>query len=196
MPRPLRLAATLTATLFLIPAAVRAESSIGEPGSHPEWLIEGEPHGLLSPWGPPGPYKGLGFGPGVRLSVVILQNGFIPSINNSVAIGAGFDWIHYSIKDECVFTLGARFCPFGNNMDNFLVPIVLQWNFFFSEQWSVFAEPGVGIRFYDHYFAYDTHTGVDPFIFFAGGRFHFDPSVTLTVRVGWPYLSAGVSFLI
>jgi hypothetical protein len=34
----------------------------------------------------------------------------------------------------------------------------------------------------------------DPFVLFVGGRLHFSEGVSLTMRVGWPYFSIGVSF--
>ena len=96
----------------------------------------------------------------------------------------------------------------------FWVPVVIQWNFFLSTHWSVFGEPGLalhysswgdgcvsgnyvdvggGTRYYDCGNA-PSRLGVDPFVLFVGGRYHFTEQVALTMRIGWPYASVGVSF--
>jgi hypothetical protein len=64
----------------------------------------------------------------------------------------------------------------------------MQWNFWLSRNWSVFGEPGGLVDFGDK-------TRVHP-AFYAGGRFHFTDRVTLTMRVGHPTASVGVSFLL
>jgi hypothetical protein len=91
---------------------------------------------------------------------------FVSSINNTVGIGFGADWA----------------------TKHFRLPIVMQWNFWLSRNWSVFGEPGGVIDLGDK-------TRVHP-AFFAGGRFHFTDRITLTMRVGHPLASVGVSFLL
>jgi hypothetical protein len=97
-----------------------------------------------------------------------IANGFVKSINDSVGIGFGID----------VTTDG-----------RVLVPVVLQWNFWLSTHWSVFGEPGLAIG------SGGTHAAVWP-AFFLGGRYHFTDRIALTMRVGYPALSVGVSFLL
>ncbi|HTB72126.1 MAG TPA: hypothetical protein VK762_02725, partial [Polyangiaceae bacterium] len=70
-----------------------------------------------------------------------------------------------------------------------LVPIVMQWNFWLSTHWSVFGEPGLAFG------SGDRSTIVWP-VFYAGGRFHFTDRVALTMRLGYPDFSLGVSFLL
>jgi hypothetical protein len=36
--------------------------------------------------------------------------------------------------------------------------------------------------------------GFRPIAFWAGARYHFSEKVALTMRVGWPSVSVGVSF--
>jgi len=67
------------------------------------------------------------------------------------------------------------------------VPVVMQWSFYLTRAWSVFAEPGVLARFDG-----DLHP---VFMTQLGARWHFKDTVTLTMRVGWPYWSVGVSFM-
>lgn len=168
---------TLVALAMLSASAVLAgstparadESIIKNPGDHPPYRFEAEPHLQL---GFGGPFRtgeadvGLGF----RGTVIIVENGFVPSINNSVGIGFGGDLF------------------FPNNA-TFFLPVVMQWNFWLSTHWSVFGEPGIGIAVNpDHGRDY-----VNP-IFQAGGRFHFNDKIALTMRVGYPYISVGCSF--
>ena len=124
------------------------------------------------------------------------------SINNSVGIGFGLDWVHYN---GCYHWRS----PNGlcSNLDNLWFPVVMQWNFFLSTHWSVFAEPGLalhysswgdgcvsgnyvdvggGTRYVDCGNA-PNRLGVDPFVLFVGGRYHFTEQVALTMRIGWPY---------
>ena len=79
-----------------------------------------------------------------------------------------------------------------------MVPVVMQWNFWLHPQWSVFGEPGVAFHFRG---GHSDHFEFDPFTFYVGGRFHFNDSIALTVRLGAPLLdnnvfSVGVSFLL
>jgi hypothetical protein len=180
-----------------------AESIINNPGDHPDYKFELEPHGLLG-WGHL--YAGNGFGVGIRGSIPIVDNGFVKTINNSVAISFGLDWLRYS---GCYYRgyrgRNGSFADYGCGASYFIFPVAMQWNFWLTTRWSVFGEPGL----YIYHGVYNdfcdpnvfgpgcdppTHTGVD-FAFYAGGRFHFNEKVALTMRVGYPTLSVGVSFL-
>jgi len=145
----------------------------------------------------PGYAAGTGFGVGFRGSIPLVRNGFVPSINNSVAIGFGIDFAHYGRGDYCVN--GGPLTDCGdrvraNGFNEFYFPVVLQWNFFLSRSWSVFGEPGVALNY--HAWNGPHAIDVDPIIFFAGGRYHFSDKVTLTMRIGYPAFSVGCSFLL
>lgn len=156
----------LLAAFVLSPALARADerSTIHAPGNHTRYIFEAEPHLLL---GYAGPYQDGG-NPGIGFrGTVHIVDGFVPSINDSVGVGFGFD----------IGTHG-----------RVLVPLVLQWNFWLSQHWSVFGEPGVAIG-----------SGTDTVLwpaFFAGGRFLFTDRIALTMRIGYPEVSVGVSFLL
>jgi hypothetical protein len=67
----------------------------------------------------------------------------------------------------------------------------VQWNFFFTDKFSAFAEGGLMLRsggFYDYVDA-DFFIGI-------GGRYHFNDNVALTFRIGSPFVSLGVSFFV
>ncbi len=185
-------AAVLFLSLFAA-AGARADDTIKRPGDHPIYGVELEPHGLLD-WYTPYANSDAGFGVGGRFSIPIVPTGFIPTINNSVAISFGVDWVHY----------GGCFYGGGNcSVDYLHFPIVMQWNFFVARHWSVFGEPGIAIY---HGFFSDCpivaggfvcgtpqETGLEPALY-VGGRYHFSDGVALTMRVGFPTLSIGVSF--
>ena len=114
-----------------------------------------------------GPFDDGGdFGVGFR-GTVHIANGFVPSINDSVGVGFGID--------------------IGTN-GHVLIPIVMQWNF-----WLFHAL--VGLRR-----ARVRHRIGRPDCPLAGvlrGRpLHFTDRIALTMRVGYPDFSLGVSFFL
>ena len=151
----------------LVSAPAGAQNIIKSPGQHPQGP-ELEPHLTLGPFNRAGEV-GIGF----RATWQIGRNNFIDSINNSVGVGVGGDWL--------------PICRGSCSTGHFVLPVVMQWSFYLTRAWSVFGEPGV---------VANLDGGLDPGVMFqAGARWHFKETTTLTMRVGWPYLSVGVSFL-
>lgn len=187
-------AIAVLAVLPLAAPAARADDTIRRPGDHPTYDLELEPHGTFG-WG--GVYgTDGGFGLGARLSIPIVRNGFVPTINNSVAISFGLDWVHYGCFDSLA-NCTADYLDF---------PVAMQWNFYVSRHWSVFGEPGLYIYhgFFSNCFLFNgrlacpsepTQTGVLP-AFYVGARYHFTDKISITMRVGYPTLSVGVSFFL
>jgi hypothetical protein len=183
----------------------RADDTIKRPGDHPQYGVEIEPHGLWG-WTHYNYAPVDGFGLGARFSIPIVDNGFISSINNSVAISFGVDWLHYA-GTGCYYYYDPRYrgpCYDVGDANYLFFPVVMQWNFFVARKWSVFGEPGFFV--YHGFFDYcagaapgavcsnPTATGVD-FAFFAGARYHISDHVALVMRVGYPTFSFGVSFM-
>jgi hypothetical protein len=160
--------AVIVLLLIARPRDAHAEEAIiKRPGDHPRYVFEAEPHFLV---GFAGPFerKGVGHpGIGFRGTIVIVENGFVKTINNSVGISFGADMF---FREQTLF-----------------IPVAMQWNFWLSTHWSVFGEPGIGFAF--------RHDVVHP-ILMAGGRFHFSDKVSLTMRLGYPAISVGVSFFL
>ncbi|MCS6900699.1 MAG: hypothetical protein RMJ98_13790 [Myxococcales bacterium] len=156
----------LTGLLASTPAL--AQSILKNPGQHPQGP-ELEPHLVLGPF-----HHSGAVGPGFRATFQIGKNNFIDSINNSVGIGVGIDWMPV--------------CGGGCSTGSIAIPVVMQWSFYLSKAWSVFGEPGVVADMIG------SPTAIP--MFQAGGRWHFQESITLTMRIGWPYWSVGVSFLL
>jgi hypothetical protein len=170
LQRVLLAAAAVSAALARAPLARADEHSIiRDPGDHPSYVFEAEPHLLL---GFAGPFEGREAGPGVGFRGTFhIADGFIKSINDTVGVGFGIDIVPTSPETRV------------------LVPIVLQWNFWLSTHWSVFGEPGVAIA------SAGPWSPFDPFIFYVGGRYHFTERIALTMRIGYPDASVGASFL-
>jgi hypothetical protein len=160
----------LLIALLLAPALAHADSTIKHPGDHPDYKVEIEPHGLVGLHKFGGVADKDAFGAGVRFSIVLVENGFIKSINNSVAISFGADF-------------------FFASHNTLFFPVAMQWNFFVAQRWSVFGEPGLAVGH-----SFEPRTRVHP-AFWAGARYHFNEHVALTMRIGYPTFSIGVSFM-
>src|SRR6478735_6628979 len=73
-------------SIVTLEAPARADTLIiKNPGDHPKYYFEAEPHLVLGFIDPPGYAAGTGFGAGFRGSIPLMRNGFVPSINNSIA---------------------------------------------------------------------------------------------------------------
>jgi hypothetical protein len=192
LPRFTRLARlAFVAALVVIgmsSSLARADDTIKHPGAHPAYNFEVEPHLLLG-WD--NVYANDGYGLGVRFSIPIVDNGFVSTINNSVAISFGLDLVHY---DGCWYR--------GDCQANYIhLPVAMQWNFYVASRWSVFGEPGLVIY---HGFFNDCPpdvgcpgrprvTSIEPALY-LGGRYHFNDKMSLTMRLGFPSISVGISF--
>jgi hypothetical protein len=156
------------AALVARPAAAD-QMVIKHPGQHPDYVFEAEPHAILAPFHDIFP-PGLGF----RGTIELHDNGFISSINNTVGLTFGMDWLGKGVW----------------------IPVAMQWNFWLSRNWSVFGEPGVAIRVGEGFKGRGPNRGIDWLAIWVGGRFHFTDRITLTMRLGRPTISVGVSFLL
>lgn len=209
MTNPHRRFAVIAAVALgtMAPAVARADDTIKQPGDHPHYTVELEPHVALG-WATDYYYgSSTGFGLGGRVSINLTHDGFVKTINNSVAIGFGVDWLHYSAPGCYYYYRGGAGCYGGVAADFFDFPIVMQWNFYVAKNWSVFGEPGLYIWHgsYGSGVCYDaignpvacsfSDTGVGP-AFWVGARYHFNDTVALTMRLGYPeLLTFGVSFM-
>lgn len=182
------LAGTAVAACTLLSTQdANAQLIIRNPSDHPDYRVELEPHGLIVPWGNTFRYgrdRGRYYfngGVGFRATIEIVDP-VIRTINNTIGItfGADFSNCGYCYPDEY----------------SFWFPVGAQWNFFLTRKWSVFGEVGFvphtngffNGRYYDAMF-------VEP-MFELGGRYHFRDKITLTMRLGIPFISVGVSFMI
>ncbi len=167
-----------------------ADGTIKQPGEHPDYHVDIEPHGVLGlGWWDLGTW-GVGFGGGARFSIPLCKNCFIPKINNNVAISFGADFVSYPFVNNANFVL-----------TDLYLPVAMQWNFFIHKKWSIAGEVGfspvIGV-FYD-YAQYCGGPGCHNWWIYpdAGfvARYHFNDRVALTMRIGFPeFFNIGVSF--
>jgi hypothetical protein len=156
-----KIVVVLVSILVLLPSVASAQSVIRREGAHPAYATEVEPHVIVE--------VPEGLGVGARLSFNVADQGFINRLNDSVAVGVGGD------------------VALQRNRE-LIIPVVMQWNFWFTPKWSAFGEPGFALRF-SHKNRVHPHIGV-------GGRYMLTDSVALTLRAGWPASSVGVSFFL
>lgn len=170
--------------------------TIRQPGRHPKYRLEIEPHLDFTPFVDGGGSAG---GVGARVTIPLLDEGFIAGLDDGVGIGFGGDFLRYSgcyrVRD---------FSGSCSGVWTLRVPVVMQWNFWLSPHWSAFGEPGVVVTHVGHGAECDLGTcpsrdSLD-LVVWAGGRWHFGEKTALTLRLGAPlpelapYASLGVSF--
>jgi hypothetical protein len=127
-------------------------------------------------------YYDFGMASGGRFGIPLVDNGFIPRINNAVYLSLGADFFLVKYHDEPHGALG--------------IPIALHWEFYFTEKWSAYGEAGINIFFHPSLFQGDGWTR-SPQHWIAGsvgGRYHINETVALTLHLGNPYSSFGVLF--
>ena len=196
------------AFFFVCLAATAARAQIKDSGHHPHYSAELEPH-LVVQWNDEPWWDDDGLGVGLRATLPIVQDGPVRTINNSLGIGFGLDWAHFG--DHCWQGGPRPNAPLDDcSADDFWVPLVVQWNFFFSDLISAFPEFGLAI---EHTRWEGRWCGRGPNLYLCGGggsssdtdvelvlwlgvRFHLADSFALTLRVGTPSLLLGASFFL
>lgn len=199
----------LVLCLIGLPGVAHAQAIIRQPGNHPNYTLEIEPH-LAFQWtqhyG-----SGDGIGPGVRVNVPFFHNGPIQKINNNMGMTFGLDitfsdggpsWCYGRYRRD--LWINGEDC----SVTEFWLPVAMQWNFFLTKVISVFGEPGFAIAHRrwdlevlcdgdpDSRCGYDYNDTDLEFVLWAGGRFMFSDTIGATVRIGYPMITAGVNFLL
>jgi len=217
---PELVAAGVLALLLSIASEARADAPVQQRASRLDYALELEPHALLSIADPRREYSSVAWGLGLRLSVPVADHGFIPTANDSVAFGFGVGWVRYEAEScpgmwapTCTRTVPGVTPPdgaaggavpicvetggvvLGSSMDAhyFYLPIALQYDFWLPNRLSLFLEAGV-IPFVADPSEGAERIGVHP-SFALGLRGRFSKRTTLTLRLGYPTLSLGLSFL-
>jgi hypothetical protein len=124
------------------------------------------------------------FGAGFRVDIPIVRSGLIATANDELAISPGVD-VFFANFNEHYYSGGP-----------YLVPnIVLQWNFYLNERWSIFPEAGLAFYVGDGdelprgratYAALDLG---------FGARYHWAANRAFLMRVSSPTgLQLGVTF--
>jgi hypothetical protein len=137
-----------------------------------------------------GYYGSYGVGPGFQMLFPVLQNGFIPSINNAFYIGFFTDFLFHGDYDgRYDLRYGFFSLPVG---------VLAQWRFYLFEILSVYANLGGGIWpwfFRDDHFHYrGGGTLIRGFPVFAlGANLHFTKSIGMNIEFGYPAARIGLN---
>jgi hypothetical protein len=184
--------------------ATSGYAQIDRPNGHAHYAVEVEPH-LVVQWSDQPAWNSDGIGVGLRGSIPVMQDGPVTTINNSLALGFGLDWAH--LGSNC-YGPGPNPGPARNcSANDFWVPLVVQWNFYFSDLISAFPELGLGIQHTSWDGAYCSRGGRTVFcnggghtdvnlVLWLGVRFHLSRAFALTLRLGTPSLLLGASFFL
>ena len=96
----------------------------------------------------------------MRGSFVLAPEGFIRGVNDSIALGFGLDFGRYNAgygfggyRDQCLHfepgPAGTSVCTEvssnGGTYNYVFAPVVMQWNFWLTQRFSAFGEPGVNL---------------------------------------------------
>ena len=169
------------------PGTARADHQIDQPftGTRPFQL---EFHGGLA-------WYGFGFAGGARFGIPLLQNGFIPSLDNAVYLNFGVD--AYFVDEPGCRVRGGGVCTYDGYGFAMGFPVALHWEFYFNDMWSAFAEIGFQVFLPPSLFRgygadYTNHIG-QWVVAAVGGSLHLGDVVALTLRVGNPYISFGIT---
>ncbi len=198
------LASTSAAAILVLASAAHAQ--IRDPGDHPKYSVDLEPHFVVEWDDSDTDYTNSdGFGLGLRASIPVVDNGPVTTINNTLAVGFGLDWAHFDGDCQNIVINGARL-GVSCTGDHIVVPVVAQWNFFFTPVVSAFGEAGLAFQHASAQVSCDgvvggicqaTHSENDVLPVFAiGPRFTLSNWFAITVRVGYPYMTAGASFFL
>lgn len=165
--------------------AQTANAQIKQPNAHPEYRVEIEPHLLMSVFRrgfvefdrvpkSKSKYFGVpGFGGGVHAAIEVADPAFIPKLNNTVGVAFGID---------------VTSCEPCSKDVSLMIPLALQWNFFFSKEFSAAGEVGPMLRT-DGFFS----SVVPDLWLMAHGRYHFSNSAALNLGLGYPGITFGFS---
>lgn len=134
-------------------------------------------------------YGDYAVGPGFQMLFPVIQNGFIPSINNAFYLGFFTDFLF--IPD---FVTGYRDLIFS-----FAIGPVAQWRFFILDMFqggglSAFANLGFGIWPWFVGNRFTTSVPVYGFpLFELGANFMFSKAFGLTLSFGYPSVKFGIN---
>lgn len=153
-----------------------AQNLIERPKAHSDYDLELEAHLAFL-------LRNAAPGFGARITWELIDPGFIKGLNNTVGVGVGID---LGINEFCEGVGESQTCTQGDL--DLVIPATLQWNFWFTPEWSAYFEPGVAFarRRYGPVFA--PHAAV-------GGRYQLARDVLLTLRLGYPAMTFGASYL-
>jgi hypothetical protein len=153
--------------------------TLGQPftGQRP-FMIEA--HAGVSFWG-------IGFVSGLRLHIPLVHN-LVASFNNALYLSLGADF-YYVREGDFANTYGPGIG----------IPVAAHFEVYFDATWSAFIELGAQFFVHPRTFRNDRFDAYEPGFWIVaaiGGTWRLAPNFALTLRVGTPYASVALAFLI
>ncbi len=142
-------------------------SSFIERDAHGRHVVEIDAHLAIETLEPPG-RAARGVGPGGRVGVTLLPQGFLTGLNDEFAVTAGADWIATS------------------NEPHVLVPVAAQYSIWLTQEISAMLEPGLALLA-------GAGTHVVP-VFDVGVRLKLVSRLHFVAKVGMPTSTFGVGW--
>jgi hypothetical protein len=131
-------------------------------------------------------HGGIGFGAAAEFAV--LPEGFLPGVDDEFTLRPGGE-LMFDDDDDRV-RLG------DDDDDDLFIAAVFtpQWNFYFAQTWSAFAEVGIGLVFGDR--GRGDNDDVDAvFVVALGARYHFSRRMAFVLRLNYPFgVQLGLTF--
>lgn len=169
IPTVLILAGALLAPLTAAAAEIESDNHIGG--------LRFDAHGVFGGYG--------SLGAGLHIDIPIVPNGLINGADDELALSPGAD----------IFL--TDFYPDYYGGGPYVIPsLVVQWNFYIGDDWSIFPEAGVAMFVGDRNYLRHGHEGfyLAPDLGF-GARYHFSSRNALIARASSPLgLQLGVTF--
>ena len=184
----LSLPVTLIALSAAAPALAEESAFVG---AHS--LLDPSPqqrHQQLSFWAEVPWDYGAGIGVGVRYAIPVVENGFIPKINNSFEIEFGGDIGFFPGYAYCVNGIS---CYGGSGYDIGVVGEA-RWTFHFTPRFSAYGKVGLGLGYFGYSYAgsgglYTFH----PIIVAGPGIiFYVSDKISLRAELGYPTIKGGI----
>lgn len=128
---------------------------------------------------------GLGGAIGGRVSFALNRGGIIRNFPDRLALSIGLDAYYTKYGPKYGGAIG--------------VPIVLHWGMYFTQVFSIYFELGVNAWFHEGSFAEPPEFAVffPSWIMGAFGmKFHITDRLAINLRLGAPYSSLGLSFML
>ncbi len=173
------------------PGAAKTKDKTDGPHAawHPKYAAEIGPHFVVA--GLDRYSAGLGFGASVAIPV--WEHAPFESIDDTIAFGIGLDWVRYAAyrpndpRDPKVLTYA------------WYIPVFVQWNLWLGSRASLFIEPTLVYRYASYQDSCSGLPCVDTVRVLPSGsvgvRLRIVDHASVTVRVGWPMVSLGGSWL-
>jgi len=130
-----------------------------------------------------------GYGGGLRVALPLLDDGFLPRLNEAFFFETGVEYVHWTLT--------------AGDFDSITVPLHARWNFYLDKDWTVFVSAGFELSWFLSEGIFSAPNGVAWFnmvqggvlVFGAGGGvlYNFSEAVSLRVDATLSLLAIGLT---